>query len=209
MLLRSIHLRAENELGRYSIPRKAKHRPACQAVLRGEVWERETLQFLCDNASGDIIHAGTFFGDMLPALSRHYANVWAFEPNPDSFRCAEETIRLNRLSNVFLRERGLGAEECSASLKTRNKWGRYLGGGSKIVERAGNVSVVSIDHSIPAERHIGMIHLDVEGYEPAVIAGARKTIERCRPILVLETMVAVPGYKLVDRINGNYVLRDR
>src|SRR6185503_2832313 len=94
---------AANDLGIFCIPRNALHRPACRAVMLGQVWEAETLQFLVDNAAGDIVHGGTFFGDFLPALSRAYARVWAFEPNAESFKCAELTIKLNELANVELR----------------------------------------------------------------------------------------------------------
>src|SRR5689334_8014173 len=105
--LPSPYVIAANDLGIFCIQRNALHRPACQAVMRGQVWEAETLQFLVDNAAGDIAHGGTFFGDFLPSLSRAYDRVWAFEPNPASFKCAEVTVRLNDLENVELRNSGL------------------------------------------------------------------------------------------------------
>jgi FkbM family methyltransferase len=200
---------ASNELGIYCLPRKALHRSACQAVLRGRVWEPETVQFLYDNAEGDIIHGGTFFGDFLPALSRAYEHVWAFEPNSDSFKCAEVTIRLNDLSNVSLRNSGMGAAKGTASMCTERD-GLYLGGGSFIVEGPGDTLIESIDSVVPQDRHIGMIHMDVEGYEGPALEGARETIRRCQPIIVLETVPGpIDGYDQKQDLNANHVLMPR
>jgi FkbM family methyltransferase len=196
---------AANEHGIFCMPRKILYRPACQAILRGRTWEAETIKFLCDNASGDIIHAGTFFGDFLPALARAYAQVWAFEPNPDSFRCAQTTISLNGLRNVTIENAGLGRESAHLDMCIERK-GRALGGASFIIERPGKTPIVAIDDAVPADRHVGMIHLDVEGYERAALEGARETIKRCKPIIVLETSVSVDGYAVRYRLNENTVL---
>jgi FkbM family methyltransferase len=205
--LRAPYVIAANEHGMYCLPRKALHRPACQAILRGEVWEAETVRFLVDEAKGDIVHAGTFFGDFLPALSRAYERVWAFEPNADSFKCAETTVRLNDLANVTLRNSGLGREAGRASMTTERD-GVYLGGGSFIVEEAGSIRIETIDSIVPADAQVGMIHLDVEGYEGPALEGARETIRRCRPILILEAVPGpVEGYREAATLNANHVLR--
>lgn len=55
---------AYNEFGGYFIPNSSLHRPAVQQVLKGGVFERETIEFICQfGTEGDVIHAGTFFGD--------------------------------------------------------------------------------------------------------------------------------------------------
>ena len=205
--LRAPYVIAANAHGTYCLPRKALHRPACQAILRGRVWEADTIRFLVEEANGDIVHAGTFFGDFLPALSRAYERVWAFEPNPDSFKCAEITVRLNDLPNVGLRNSGLGRAEGVASMTTERD-GIYLGGGSFIVDRPGGIRMEAIDAIVPSDRHVGVIHLDVEGYEGAALEGARETIGRCRPILVLETVPGpIDGYRETGTLNANHVLR--
>ncbi len=167
------------------------------------------------NASGDIIHGGTFFGDMLPAFSRAFDQVWAFEPNADSFKCAEITLRLNDISNVTLVNAGMGAREHRAALTTEQN-GQYLGGGSFISEEPGDVRIVRIDDSVPADRPIGVIHLDVEGYEGEALAGALETIRRWRPLILLETIprnsaamrvVSALGYLGCEKVDENFVFR--
>ena len=66
--------------------------------------------------TGDLVHAGTYFGDFIPALSRVCApdaKVWAFEPNPENYRCALITTTLNNLHNVEIKNAGLGSQEGS------------------------------------------------------------------------------------------------
>jgi FkbM family methyltransferase len=218
---------AYNEFGGYCVPRSSMHRPALQATLRGEVWERETLNFLtshCNN--GDIIHAGTYFGDFLPALSAACAQtykVWAFEPNPENFSCANMTITINRLENVELTNAGLGAGASTVSMVTKDLQGRGMGGGSTIVKGenspagiAEEVNIVAIDDTVPSDRPISILQLDVEGYEEEVLIGAEKTIRRCRPILVLEILPDMQfmednifplGYKVEGEVQGNTILK--
>jgi hypothetical protein len=54
----------ENSFGRYCVPKSSQHRPAPQDVLRGRVWELNTINFMRNHVVGrDIVHAGMFFGD--------------------------------------------------------------------------------------------------------------------------------------------------
>lgn len=80
----------ENAFGRYCVPKSSQHRPASQEVLRGRVWERETIEFMRRHAlDRDVVHAGMFFGDFLPGLAPALApgrKIFAFEPNPEPAR---------------------------------------------------------------------------------------------------------------------------
>jgi hypothetical protein len=74
--------------------------------------------------------------------------------------------------------------------------GRAIGGMSAIVQKMTapiddhiSVPVERIDE-IVSDRYIGIVHLDVEGYEEPALEGAMQTISRCRPIIILETVPA-------------------
>src|SRR5947209_16928501 len=105
---------ASNEYGHYAVPISCEHRPASQRILAGRVHEPRTLAFMTEHCgSRDIVHAGAFFGDFLPALAKAVeasALLWAFEPNPENYTCASWTVRLNGLSNCRLHHAGLGSE---------------------------------------------------------------------------------------------------
>lgn len=188
---------AYNKYGAYCVPLSSQHRALNQRILKGEVFEPDTIQFLCDKAGeGDIIHAGTCFGDFLPAISKAVhkdGHVWAFEPNSENYRCAQITVTLNHLSNVHLINAGLG-------------------------EMASTDGLVSLDEIIPPDRQISIVQLDVEGHEEQALKGAMKLIERCRPILVLENdhglissswfkkNILSIGYKVANKLHDNRIV---
>lgn len=165
------------------------------------------------------MHAGTFFGDFLPALSRDApkSRIWAFEPNPENFKCAFVTAYLNGLSNVELHNAALGETRGYLPLLITDLSGRSLGGGSRIADddvyygsKALTVLVktVSIDDIVPPDRCVSIIQLDVEGYEKFALTGAIRTIRRWRPTLVLEILpdeswLSEQLYPLGYRIEGN------
>ena len=195
---------AYNKFGAYCTPISSQRRPAVQTILKGNVHEPDTIAFIRKNCkNGDVVHAGTYFGDFLPALSSGLspeARLWAFEPNDENYRCAEITLLLNQLKNIVLTNAGLGASSGEKKLIVQNEKGLPLGGGSHIVNskedsNAMNVQVVSIDEVVPEDRDVTIIQLDVEGYEKQALEGALKTISRCKPHLILEDQKQVAKSK--------------
>ena len=221
LLLSSI---AYNEHGGYCVPRSSSHRPAARTVLSGMVFEPETITYMQQNSgAGDIIHAGTYFGDFLPALSRACTGkVWAFEPNRENFRCAEITVLLNGLTNVDLANSGLGEGSGSVDLLTIGADGLPLGGGSRIVDRPDEhpgfmqqASIVSVDMVFPADRNVSILQLDVEGYELPALTGALQTIRRCTPTIIVEHLpeeqwlernILALGYRIGGKLHANSIL---
>jgi FkbM family methyltransferase len=217
---------AYNKFGGYCLPLNSIQRPALQATLRGMVWEEETLSFLRANCNGgDVVHAGTYFGDFLPGLSDACDPdnfIWAFEPNYENFRCASITCLINNLDNIKLHNSGLGEIEETGIMKTIDLNGTSMGGSSTILKNENipsnnteEIKITSLDAIIPKDRHISLLQLDVEGYEKEALSGSLKLIERCLPILVIETLpdqnwveknLFSLGYKVINVIQGNSIL---
>jgi len=220
---------AYNNYGGYCIPISSLHRPASQATLRGEIWEKDTIDFINSNSgNGDVIHAGTYFGDFLPALSRGSSSstVWAFEPNLENFKCANITKQINNLENIKLTNAGLGETKGSVLMMTKDKKGKSMGGSSTIIDNndlsvpgyTETVKIISIDEFIPKSRNISVIQLDVEGYEKQALTGALKTIQRCLPILIIEILpdldwfknnILSLGYNIEGEVQGNTIINPK
>ena len=214
---------AYNKYGGFCIPLSSSHSQSAQAVLSGGVYEPETVEFLASHSGdGDIVHAGTYFGDFLPALSRSIApdaKVWAFEPNKENYRCAFVTRYINNLRNVKLANMGLGYRRGFFTLMVSNAKGEALGGNSRILkwdkkaecyrdynnvvitsDRTETIRVGKLDDVIPLDRMVSLIHLDVEGHEKQALIGALKTIQRCLPLIVIETVpTTFPGKRWLAR----------
>lgn len=219
-----------NKFGGYCVPESSRHRSAAQKILSNEIHEPKTLEFIISNCgNGDIIHAGTYFGDFLPALSKGCApnsKVWAFEPNSENYRCTNITLQINDIRNVVLTNAGLGAKKERLLMKTADENGLAFGGASYIIAEDLNevsgteiVQIVTIDDTVETDRAVSIIQLDVEGHEKEALRGGLKTIQRYLPIIILEdlpnsTLLSSPwfsenilslGYRMIKNIHGNSV----
>lgn len=172
----------------YFVPIYAQHRPAAQAVLSGRYWEPEThnlVKLIFRMATGgSIIHAGAFFGDMLPAFSQYATNVYAFEPVLENYVLARMCVEANSLSNVILMNSALSDVLTNLRINTSDNDKKHLGGASHIHERGFICSSLKIDNLMIKD--LFAIHLDVEGHELSALRGADQTIQEHHPFLLLE-----------------------
>jgi FkbM family methyltransferase len=115
--------------------------------------------------------------------------VVAFEPDPFNAWLLDRNLLENGIENVIVSCSALGAERGQARLyryKASNRGRHSLaanhGYGSKIVP------IVDLDSALGdlglGDRRIAIFKIDVEGYEPAVIAGARVTLARTDAVIV-------------------------
>lgn len=115
--------------------------------------------------------------------------VVAFEPDPFNAWLLDRNLLENGIENVIVSCSALGAERGQARLyryKASNRGRHSLaanhGYGSKIVP------VVDLDSALGdlglGDRRVAIFKIDVEGYEPAVIAGARVTLARTDAVIV-------------------------
>jgi FkbM family methyltransferase len=158
-------------------------------LLHGE-WEPETSRVLLD-----ILRPGMTFVDVganmgyftcLAALAVRAdgasGQVWAFEPDPDSYEFLADNVALNWLfEGVHLERKGVFSRAASLTLYKREK---YVGNTSlgevndndlaRIMDRQTRheVEVVSLDdYFLPRGQPIDLVKIDVEGAEPHVIEG--------------------------------------
>ncbi len=120
--------------------------------------------------------------------------VIAVEPSPREYGRLDRNIALNRLTNVTLVARGLGARPGKARLHIadpehngQNTLGDF---GHTGVTAVGHVDIELTDLDSLAQElsldEVDLIKIDVEGAEFAVIRGAIKTLEKCKPTMLIE-----------------------
>lgn len=195
----------------YFVPDYAKHRPACQAILKGGYYEPKThelIGLLLGQRRGNLIHAGTFFGDMLPSFSSKCPEtVYAFEPVLENYILAKLCLERNNIKNVALFNSGLGESTSIAYVDTVDDKNVHRGGGSSIADKGQVTTIVAIDSLLVD--NISVIQLDVEGFELAALKGARFTIKNCNPTILIEdnnnncsAFLKALDYVLAGRIPG-------
>lgn len=126
------------------------------------------------------VQAGGHVGCWPIALAKYFAAVHTFEPDAACY----EAMRKNAEGEFKITPYcyALGAETGSAPFCVH----RNSGSAKVAAEGKYYVPVVTIDSlDLPA---CGLLCLDIEGSEVAALKGARKTIERCRPVIYVEEL---------------------
>jgi FkbM family methyltransferase len=175
----------------YFIPRYAEHRAACQAILADAYYEPQTHQLikkLFEHVPGNLIHAGTFYGDMLPSFSDSVGTngkIYAFEPVLENYVLAKQCIEGNNIENVILQNSGLSDKFDVAKIRRINSNGIHDGGASTISEDGDQIISLSTIDSLGLTQ-LTCLQLDIEGHELSALKGALKTISRCQPLILIE-----------------------
>lgn len=170
-------IRENDQIISWEIANNAKFEPITSAWMFEKMAER----------GGQFVDVGASTGWFtVPMAARGY-EVHAIEPN---------TRVLPRLhANIALNEVQASVYEVAASDQTGTATFIYnpsvplTSGGSLVgikAHRKAEYDVQTIRVDDLGLRDVGLIKIDVEGHELAVLKGAVETIARCRPYLVLE-----------------------
>jgi len=146
--------------------------------------DMNTLPFILPYIDkGDtVVDAGAFVGDHTIAYAKavgETGTVFAFEPSPLAFECLLHNMA--GFENVIGCNAGLSSGESTAPLSGNNgnHGGAYIGEHMKIAD----VKLRRLD-SYSITPHL--IKFDVEGCEVEALHGARETIQKSQPVLVIE-----------------------
>lgn len=126
---------------------------------------------------GVIVDAGAYIGDMTVYFSDWASMVYAFEPNEKAFECLIHNMRDKENVKCLFAALGETAGTCGIEEPNNNF-------GMARVKEGGSVPVLTLD-SLNLQ-NVSFIKMDIEGFELFALQGAKKTIERCRPDLLLE-----------------------
>jgi FkbM family methyltransferase len=153
------------------------------------------LMAMLDSFQGIVaFDVGANAGLVTRRLLKRFIRVYAFEPNPQSFRLLS-TIKTRRLSayNIalsdFVGELDMEIREMpslSGQYVRPSKSLDIYGWGKSI--KTVKVPCTTID-AFCAQNDVSIvdfIKIDVEGFEDSVIRGAMSTIRRCKPLLYIE-----------------------
>ena len=167
-------------------PRQELKRIVARELRRGEP-ELRLLPELVDPARV-AVDVGANRGVWTHQLAALCPTVYAFEPNPKMFAILDAA----RPANVIARRVALSNRSGVASLNVPRSARGYSNQHASLENNwsgATEFGVVEVaterldDLDIPP---CGFIKIDVEGHEPAVIAGAAELIARDRPTLLIE-----------------------
>lgn len=180
---------------------------------------------------GTAVDIGAHVGISVHCWAPRFQQVVAFEPMVDHYECLVENTK--KFSNV-------STHNCAISNESRTLRGTY-----RSRKNSGSFQLLTDDwqpnpkkaqpeiYNIPSRRldefdleNVDLIKIDVEGWELEVLKGARETIKRCQPVLMIEftqgggrehksmntydvndyhNLIEELGYQLVGQANDDYI----
>lgn len=177
----------------------------CNKIKKGCIWEKELHDYIINlNLDKDsvIIEAGTHMGSHTILLSNLTKKVYGFEPFPDTYKLAIENFKLNNVDNIILSTKALSDENNKTieveyhdpNVRNIGGWGIHFTKDKEFTDNSSiyiSIETITID-SLKLDK-LDLIKLDVEGNELKVVKGGIKTIEKCRPIIILEHWCPFPN----------------
>lgn len=122
------------------------------------------------------VQAGGNVGVWASYLAKTFEKVWTFEPDFENYHCLLKNIPPN-VVHFFA---GLGHKQSLIGLdRTPDNCGAH-----QTILAGGNIPLMTID-DLDLE-HCDLICLDIEGMEPLALEGAKETIKRFKPVLMIE-----------------------
>ena len=176
------------------IPSHIEHAPM-KATAKGNIWERKLYNIYHDilnkpeNNFKSAIDVGAYIGThTLPMGVLAGGRVFAFEANPEIFDTLKKNVEQLGLETISVSNQLISHHEDELLFYNRSD------GTSRISDRHIKNDyhcwrdTKPLDRCIPEcyKDDIALIKIDVEGHELQVLKGAKKIIEKSRPIILIE-----------------------
>lgn len=152
------------------------------------------LKYLDDNvikyiSNKDFLDVGAFIGDSSILFEKKYnaRSVFAYEPVSYSQKLLERTLDGNKSEVTHLVKKGIGDSHkfldifIDVDLLSSSSMNKELIGERNIKE---TIEITTIDAECK-NRVVGLIKMDIEGSELSAIKGARETISRDKPVMLV------------------------
>jgi len=150
-------------------------------------YEPETTKFLSKIKGGIFLDIGAHLGRMSIMMTDNFKEVYAFEPQPSTYKNFVKNIENNNLKNIH---------PFNIAVSDNEKKLRFLAAdintGAAKVSESGNLSVnaktldsiISKNKINPAK--VSAVKIDVEGHEKEVVAGAKDFLRKTNSPLIIE-----------------------
>ena len=165
-------------------------------IKNNQIWEPHMHKIFEKyiNKRSIVIECGCHIGTHTIKIASLCDKIYGFEPMPDTFEVLNKNIQLNYINNAIIYKKGVadkpGLTKYSWIPETNpggsglddNPMGKpeWINTTTKNIE----VELTTID-SLNLDK-LDFMKIDVEGYETLVIKGAINTIQRFKPVIVME-----------------------
>ena len=133
-----------------------------------------------------VLDIGALRGDTsLMFLEFSPSKILAFEPVKQHYELLKKTIQKNRLEGLVIPvKEALGDKKMKQKISVQGHESSLNDNISNPLGEEEWITVETIDNKY-SEENIGLIKIDVEGFEYFVLSGGKKTIQQQKPILIV------------------------
>lgn len=159
-----------------------------------------------------IIDCGAFTGNTILLFNQVLKpkKIIALEPDPANFQKLKQTLKTNSLNHVLALQTAVSSSKKTVNLALPGTAGAHL---SPQQTHQPLVPVNTIDNLVKKHKlqNIKLIKMDIEGSELEALKGAKKTIQKHQPTLIISAyhqghdIFEIPP--LIHQLNPNYQLR--
>ena len=177
------------------------------------------VPFVKDYIQGKgFIDGGACIGDSAFIFEKYYnpGCVYAFEPLKENIEYINKTIEMNNLKHIQPVKSALGdkEEEIELSYNPNDISGTSFIHDNKMSTAKETITITTIDKYVKENNiNLGLIKLDVEGYESNVINGAIQSIKQYRPVMLISIYHTPKDFfeikPLIESLNLNYKFKIR
>ena len=135
----------------------------------------------------DVLDVGGFIGDSILILKPlTNQRVISFEATSENFCLMKQTVKMNHLDNVILEKLALGKEKGKMTISLAGSSSSFQINSACTVNGTEEVAVDTLDAYMEGKDiDVGLIKVDIEGAEQAFMEGAKKTIKKFKPVLLM------------------------
>ena len=169
------------------------NRPYIEILLRNIIYELYKEGYI--NKKFSVIDIGSWIGDNGLVWAQNLTGdgkVFCIEPSRNNLAYSKKCAQINNINNIVWHERVCSenvGEKLTIDGKTENSSDNHK---YKFENSKNSLSSTTLDEIISEKKNtkIGLIHIDVEGFELKVMKGAKKIIERDKPVLTFEQHIS-------------------
>lgn len=156
-----------------------------------------------------ILDVGSNYGFISLALQSNLTSqtsIFSFEPHPEIVKAYTRSILKNDIKNIIIENVAVGNDNKQIEINLFGQTSNILDTGNEVVKKV-LINQIKLDDYL-LDRNIvpNFIKIDVDGYELNVLKGLQDTINKYKPIIVVETNDSEEVLQFLK--NCNYKLLD-
>lgn len=160
----------------------------------------------------DIIDAGAFIGDSAIVLSPYTTgNIYSFEPTTTNYDLIQKTLTLNpELRNIKPVKKALGSKNETQLIHVLDSCSSINNVFLNMEHNLETIEITTLDDFVSENNlnNIGLIKVDVEGFEQEFLKGAINTIKTQKPTLLLSIYHSADDFfnikSIIENLDLNY-----